>query len=1204
MGWGWAEGTSGSPRHWWHRQPAVSAGSRRDASAARAAAGRGGPAGVAAAAPSAPGERVADAVPAADGRTEECGSGSSGDGAGARKRDGAAEDDQVASSDDGDAGPAFIAMGNDSDGRDDSDADDDAGSTASDGGDASRRLDGGTEVGRTGGSSSSGSGSADGGSGGGSCGGDGGGGGGGISRDAAARSKLSHRELAVLERHINAHPGDVDGWLLLAAHQLPAASSNAAAAAIGEEAARPAAAAATTAVPAPVVNEDLLKPALRTLSLALEHEGNRASEALWVAYLSLLCASGGAGAGRKASLLSHALRGLPLSLCLWRLARALRPTSQLLDVLADLGRQWDAAAAAVDALSSGSAARAAQQDDDAAAGGGDGGGGDGKNRSNRADGGSTGSDGGSADGGAADSAPGGFGVDDGMTMLVHLVLERAQTLALAGVPEQAAEELLAALQGGGTNTTINEDSDRALGITKVVVVAGAAAGKAMEVEPEEGEVVAAAAAAASNAPAFSDSAVRLARAPRRQRLLLWHAHLHLLAFGAFPAAIWPLLGSSAWCRGGGGGGGGVGGGRDSPRAEEGARVARSEAVVATKLLRWPINLFARYGPAAKRLEAQSTQEKLRVAFRGAGMEAGVSEAAWDAAFAFDRFAAPPLLAFLAELETKAAAGGTSVASPAPVAAAATGVSSAASGSDAGAANHIRADAALAPFLLNWALFEKCIGDVCAQSPVRRGGLLLLGRYDSRLLQLELLHAMDAARNSSGGGGYGSADDTGPGEKVMQTLSGRRQLLEVLRPALRRRDCGALLCMVTACGNVPSESAAAAGTKTVAVAATGSAVASAPFAALAELLREALIEFWLQGRGASGVHSAADWSWRVEEEARRAVATWGRSSPQQRCPKGSSASVGMEAATGGEAETAAVFATVLRCSGATAACDLFDHVLSAESFAGLTPERRRSLWLQRLDAAIAVATAASAGGADTCVGGSSSGDGSSGGAASGPGVAAREAAVREAHRAVQDIVLGALRDKGSASPGGSETVSSWLADALVAAHDEKHGSVDVTVTSAATDAFYAHLLYRYGAFCGGVDWVVDATAASAATAVTAPGTATAQPAAGKPAAADAAAADIAAARRDTRHLLPLLTGAASRQPGNAAVAAAAAACAAAAGAQAQAQRVLEAAAAKQPLCAALWERLAAFEARHGGGDSERAGQLAAAAASWGITLSLR
>ncbi|CAM9407342.1 unnamed protein product, partial [Ectocarpus sp. 8 AP-2014] len=395
----------------------------------------------------------------------------------------------------------------------------------------------------------------------------------------AASAALPDDQLSALEAQLSEGAScDVEGWLLLAMHQLPRAGGSAKAVlnTISDVA-------GGASGPMGSVDQAAIKSALRAFVRPLERAEGGQAEVLWLLYLRLFAFLPGKSEDAL-GMAEYAREKFPTSRRIWRLYHSMLQTSPGWSLSEDVSCYRRQIEALLLLQPRAADMRASPQDGSSSGGGGPSAkatssGSLGENKSG--DGGTGGTGGG-----------GGGGAEANVKMIVYLVLERCSLLAEAGYKLQAAAEVLDSLgalaegqplwgwdardgqgrrtllrtsEGGGHEREGEGDGARREG-------GGAKAGGSTEASDDDGQRL----------PA--GVAVALKHAPRDSRCVLWLTALHLLVMGVFPRHALTLAESD---------GGGLGGSNDTTAAGGGL----------ADFLLWPTEWLSPKSSAILRLSA-------------------------------------------------------------------------------------------------------------------------------------------------------------------------------------------------------------------------------------------------------------------------------------------------------------------------------------------------------------------------------------------------------------------------------------------------------------------------------------------------------------------------------------------------------------------------------------------------------------------------
>ncbi|CAM9713809.1 unnamed protein product, partial [Ectocarpus fasciculatus] len=1024
--------------------------------------------------------------------------------------------------------------------------------------------------------------------------------------EGAASAALPDDQLSALEAQLNEGAScDVEGWLLLAMHQLPRAGGSAKAVlnTISDVA-------CGASGPMGSVDEAAIKSALRTFVRPLERAEGGQAEVLWLLYLRLFAFLSGKSEDAL-GMAEYALEKFPTSRRIWRLYHSMLQTSPRWSLSEDVSCYRRQIEALLLLRSRAADMRASPQACGSGSGGGGGGGGGGGPGAKAAGSGSLGKtrsgDGGTFGGGGC----GGCGGDDeeaNVKMMVYLVLERCSLLAEAGYKLQAAAEVLDSLGALAEGQPLwGWDAKDGQGRRSLLRTSGGG-GHEREWDQYLPPVSNGRAPSANFcscryfacACVSVDVAAALKHAPRDSRCVLWLTALHLLVMGVFPRHALTLAEND----GGGGGSGSLGGSSDT--TAEGGGLAN--------LLLWPMEWLSPKSSASLRLSASpDLQDATHKTFMAALSDVGLlppptSRGGW----------APPIKARDALLSSAAEAKAARTGGMAPDASALEGP----------------------PLVLalNWLAFCLRRGRVDA----RQGRMMAfaccrrfqLSRPDQpALLEHFLLeHAVSTARTlgdiyheishafDADGVAAGALRERREGEGKSST-SGRpaaaRRKNEQQSVNLVPPPSGERIQAVYAFLRFVESRLEAARSESADDAGRGALVDAR------RVLRDALVGMWtgasasaaLSGVGGGGAVRSDSDRWLEEEggESVRRALEGAKASLFHWADGGSS---GCDApGRNGERELSTIVFSLWVLGGASAAIGALDHILSAESFSGVSPERKRLAWLQRLEAAMILSTQQQqqqvrASGVDTMQG-------------------VREVALRALadHRTERRAeypslahFVAATLDRPPASespvrdPSGQPRKSST--------RDPPSPSLG-TDLSASSSPFACDVLAVYAnhfreARRGGVDWVVAAEALGGVSAAAAAASHASCAAlallrwvswadddgddyGAAVTAASSAAGGASALKANAR---PYVEMALARNPADTALCGAVAALWAATGSPDLAQRVLEAALRAHPHCAELWEQRVALEAGFGGGSTERAGATAAAAERSRVMLRLR
>ncbi|CAM9281098.1 unnamed protein product, partial [Ectocarpus sp. 13 AM-2016] len=752
----------------------------------------------------------------------------------------------------------------------------------------------------------------------------------------AASAALPDDQLSELEAQLNEGTScDVEGWLLLAMHRLPRTGGSAKAV-LNTISASDVACGASG--PMGSVDQAAIKSALRTFVRPLERAEGGHAEVLWLLYLRVFDFLPGKSEDAL-GMAEYALEKFPTSRRIWRLYHSMLQTSPGWSLSEDVScyrRQIEALLLlqprAVDM-------RASPQDSGSGGGGGGPGakatssGSLGKNKSgNGGTGGTGGGDGGS-------------GAEANVKMILYLVLERCSLLAEAGYKLQAAAEVLDSLgalaegqplwgwdardgQGRRTLLRTREGGGHARkgeGKGARREEGGAKAGGSTEAGDDDGQRLPAGVAAA------------LKRAPRDSRCVLWLTALHLLVMGVFPRHALTLAEND---------GGGLGGSNDTTAAGGGL----------ADLLLWPTEWLSPKSSAILRLSASpDLQDATLKTFMTALSDVGLlppprSQGCWAPAIK-DRDA---LLSSAAEAKA-ARAGGM-----APDASALEGP----------------------PLVLalNWLAFCLRRGRVDA----RQGRMMAfaccrrfqLSRPDQpALLEHFLLeHAVSKTRTlgdtyheisrafDADGVAAGALRERRDGEGKSASLNpaGARRRNEQSVNLVPQPSGERIQAVYAFLRFVESRLEAARSESESANDAGRGALEDAR-----RVLRDALVGMWTGGSSSSsaaassaagGGAARSDSDRWLEEEGGESVrrALEGAKASLFRWADGGSG--GCDAPGGnGERQLSTIVFSLWVLGGASAAIGSLDHILSAESFSGVSAERKRLAWLQRLEAAMILST---------------------------------------------------------------------------------------------------------------------------------------------------------------------------------------------------------------------------------------------------------
>ncbi|CAB1111808.1 unnamed protein product [Ectocarpus sp. CCAP 1310/34] len=1008
----------------------------------------------------------------------------------------------------------------------------------------------------------------------------------------AASAALPDDQLSALEAKLNEGAScDVEGWLLLAMHQLPRAGGSAKAVlnTISDVA-------CGASGPMGSVDQAAVKSALRTFVRPLERADGAQAEVLWLLYLRLFAFLPGKS-DDALGMAEYALEKFPTSRRIWRLYHSMLQTSPGWSLPEDVSCYRRQIEALLLLQPRAADMRASPQDGSSSGGGGPGD----RATSSESLGEKKGGDGGTVCTGGGGGCGGGAEAE--VKMIVYLVLERCSLLAEAGYKLQAAAEVLDSLgalaegqplwgwdarDGQGRRTLLrtfegggHEREGEGNGATREG--GGANAGGSTEASDDNGQRLPAGVAAA------------LKHAPRDSRCVLWLTALHLLVMGVFPRHALTLAEND---------GGGLGGSNDTTAA--GGDLAA--------LLLWPTEWLSPKSSAILRLSASpDLQDATLKTFMTALSDVGLlppprSQGCWAPAIK-DRDA---LLSSAAEAKA-ARAGGM-----APDASALEGP----------------------PLVLalNWLAFCLRRGRVDA----RQGRMMAfaccrrfqLSRPDQPALLEHFLLEHAVSKTRTLGDTYHEisrafdADGVAAGA-LRERRDGEGKSASLNPAGARRRDEQSVNLVPPPSGEriqavyaflrfVESRLEAARSESESANDADRGALEDAR-----RVLRDALVGMWTgvsssaaaaSSAGGGGAARSESYRW-LEEEGGESVrqALEGAKASLFRWADGGSG--GCDAPGGnGERQLSTIVFSLWVLGGASAAIGSLDHILSAESFSGVSAERKRLAWLQRLEAAIILSTQQrrkqQASGVDAMQG-------------------VREVALRALadHRTERRCVLPAeypslahfvaatldrppatespVRDSGG-QPGKSIS------------RDPPFASL-ATDSSASSSSFACDVLTVYAnhfreAKRGGVDWVVAAEAlggVSAAAAAAAHASCAALAllrwvswADHDESGAATAASSVDGASALKANARPYVEMALAMNPADTALCGAVAALWAATGSPDLAQRVLEAALRAHPYCAELWEQRVALEAGFGSGSTERAGATAAAAAGSRVMLRLR
>ncbi|CAN0436043.1 unnamed protein product [Ectocarpus sp. 12 AP-2014] len=734
----------------------------------------------------------------------------------------------------------------------------------------------------------------------------------------AASAALPDDQLSALEAQLNEGAScDVEGWLLLAMHRLPRAEGSAKAVlkTISDVA-------CGASGPMGSVDQAAIKSTLRTFVRPLERAEGGQAEVLWLLYLRLFAFLPGKSEDAL-GMAEYALEKFPTSRRIWRLYHSMLQTSPGWSLSEDVScyrRQIEALL-----LLQRRAADVRASPQDGSSGGGGGGPGAkatsseslGKNKSGA---------GGTGGGG------GGGGAEANVKMIVYLVLERCSLLAEAGYKLQAAAEVLDSLgalaegqplwgwdarDGQGRRTLLrtgegggHEREGEGNGARREE--GGAKAGGSAEASDDDGQRLPAGVAAA------------LKHAPRDSRCVLWLTALHLLVMGVFPRHALTL--------------------------------AENDGSGLADLLLWPKEWLSPKSSAILRLSASpDLQDATLKTFMTALSDVGLlppprSQGCWAPAIK-DRDA---LLSSAAEAKA-ARAGGM-----APDASALEGP----------------------PLVLalNWLAFCLRRGRVDA----RQGRMMAfaccrrfqLSRPDQPALLEHFLLEHAVSKTRTLGDTYHEIsrafDADGVAAEALRERRDGEGKSATLNPAgARRRNEQSV-------NLVPQPS----GERIQAVYAFLRFVESRLEAARSEsksandggrsaledarrVLRNALVGMWTggssssaaaaSGGGGGGAARSDSDRWLVEEggEAERRALEGAKASLFRWADGGSG---GCDAPGGnGERQLSTIVLSLWVLGGASAAIGSLDHILSAESFSGVSAERKRLAWLQRLEAAMILST---------------------------------------------------------------------------------------------------------------------------------------------------------------------------------------------------------------------------------------------------------
>ncbi|CBN75469.1 Hypothetical leucine rich repeat protein [Ectocarpus siliculosus] len=1002
----------------------------------------------------------------------------------------------------------------------------------------------------------------------------------------AASAALPDDQLSALEAQLNEGAScDVEGWLLLAMHQLPRTGGSVKAVlnTISDVA-------CGASGPMGSVDQAAIKTALRTFVQPLERAEGGQAEVLWLLYLRLFAFLPGKSEDAL-GMAEYALEKFPTSRRIWRLYRSMLQTSPGWSLSEDVSCYRRQIEALLLLQPRAADMRASPRDGSSSGGGGPGAkatssGSLGKNKS--------------GDGGTGGTGGGGGGAEANVKMIVYLVLERCSLLAEAGYKLQAAAEILDSLgalaegqplwgwdarDGQGRRTLLrtsegggHEREGEGGGARREG--GGTKAGGSTEASDDDGQRLPAGVAAA------------LKHAPRDSRCVLWLTALHLLVMGVFPHHVLTLAENDC---------GGLGGSNDTTAAGGGL----------ADLLLWPAEWLSPKSSAILRLSASpDLQDATLKTFMTALSDVGLlppprSKGCWAPAIK-DRDA---LLSSAAEAKA-ARAGGM-----APDASALEGP----------------------PLVLalNWLAFCLRRGRVDA----RQGRMMAfaccrrfqLSRPDQpALLEHFLLeHAVSKTRTlgdtyheisrafDADGVAAGALRERrdGEGKSASFNPAGARsrneQSVNLVPP-----PSGERIQAVYAFLRFVESRLEAARSESESESESANDAGRGALEDARRVLRDALVGMWM-GAAAAAASAAGGGAARsdsdrwLEEEGGESVrrALEGAKASLFRWADGGSG--GCDAPGGnGERQLSTIVFSLWVLGGASAAIGSLDHILSAESFSGVSAERKRLAWLQRLEAAMILSTQQQQ---------------------------KQQASGVDAMQGVREVALRALADHRTERRAGYPSLAHFVAATLDRPPATESPVRDsscqpgkslsrytpsaplATDSAASSSSFACDVLTVYAnhfreARRGGVDWVVAAEAlggvsAAAAAAAHASCAALALLRWVSWADHDESGAVTAASLVDGASALkanarPYVEMALAMNPADTALCGAVAALWAATGSPDLAQRVLEAALRAHPYCAELWEQRVALEAGFGSGSTERAGATAAAAAGSRVMLRLR
>ncbi|CAM9394578.1 unnamed protein product [Scytosiphon promiscuus] len=971
--------------------------------------------------------------------------------------------------------------------------------------------------------------------------------------EGTASTALTEDQLSALEMQLNEDGGcDVEAWLLLAMHRLPRVGDSAVAVLNAVEGV-----ARGASGPMGSTDQAAIKPALRTFVRPLERAEGEQAEALWLLYLRLFSFLPGKSEDAL-GMAEFALEKFPASRRIWRLYHSMLQKSANWSLSMEIAchrRQIEAlllmpsraaGTAATQAKSqSGSGRSAARTEIPAQAG---------KTKSGTTNASGT-------------ETSGNSGEDPITAMIVFLLLERCHLLAEAGYTLQAAAETLNALgalvegqplwewdssNGKGRTTLLRAPSGGERGGVGGVQGGGEGTG------PGTGGGTAGARSSDDGLPEGVSAALK--KASRESRCVLWLTALHILVMGVFPRhALLLAEGSGAT--------GGLSHGSSHDDTDERA-----------PLLLWPKSCLSSESSAGLRFSTNAElQDATLKTFMTALSDVGLLPAKTRGAPGW----APPIKARGALLSSAAEAKAARTAGTAPEPSALEGPS--------------------LVLALNWLTFcmrrggaDAKKGRMMAFACCRR---FQLARPDHpALLEHFLLeHAASKTRTLEG---------------TLDEISRAFDADGVAAEALRERGEGEKKGSEEAANSNSAPTSGSRGDSLVPPPPSGDRL-QAVYAFLRfvearleadqsepqqpqagdstadgarRLLHEALVSLWTGTKAKTTDGSRSDPDRWLREEG---------GEPVRRALEGAKAALfrwadgGMSRieASGRNAERrlSVIVFSLWVLGGPPAAIGGLDQILRAESFSGMSAERRRVAWLQRLEAAAILSTQrVQAPGADSTQG-------------------------------VREVALRALADPRTEQRMIYPTLAHFVVSALDgsvvrgATSVDKPGrtpppSASAGATSATTSSFACDVLTayasRYREARGGVDWVVAAEALGKPSAHT-PYTAVAllRWVSGAGEDGDATAAAL------RTHARPYAEKALARHPGHRTLSGAVAALGAATGCPGRSQRVLEAALRAHPFSAALWQQRIALEAGFGKESTERTGATAAAAASSNVLLRL-